>query len=81
MAEVQSKKLTVENWLEPDKASSLSILLSPEDETEDSITSDEWLRRILDIDLVEIVPAEVQRLFEVARGHLLMGISSIRYAH
>ena len=67
------KKLTVKNWLQPDKVSSLFGGILPGDGKFHPITGDEWVQEILKPKLIEKVPAEVQRLFEVARGTLVYG--------
>lgn len=67
------KKLTVENWLEPDEVSALFISDDPTDRAFGIATTTEWIRGILEPELVETVPKEVKELFEVARGALAYG--------
>lgn len=57
------KKITVDNWREPDETSSLSI----------NIPLNEWINIILEPNLIEAVPTEIKKLFEVARGALVYG--------
>ncbi len=73
MTNLGFKKLTVDNWTEPDKASSLFVRISPVDEQAHPITGDEWVRHILKPNLIEAVPADVRALFEVARGAIAYG--------
>jgi hypothetical protein len=72
MTSLGFKKLTVANWLEPDQVSTIFATISPDGESH-TITGNEWGRRILEPKLVEAVPAEIQALFEVARGTLVYG--------
>ncbi|PWB50792.1 MAG: hypothetical protein C3F06_12115 [Candidatus Methanoperedenaceae archaeon] len=57
------KKITVDNWREPDEISSLFI----------NVPLDEWISIILEPNLREAVPIEIKKLFEVARGALVYG--------
>lgn len=64
MTNLGFKKLTKDNWLEPDEVV-LSLMCFS--------NINEWLREILKAKLINIVPIEVQKLFEVARGALAYG--------
>lgn len=66
------KRLTVENWNEPDEASALFYCLT-EDGHPRPMTGDDWAQQFLTPQLSASVPAEVQKLFEVARGSLIYG--------
>ncbi len=57
------KKITVDNWREPDEISSGFI----------NVQIDEWISIILEPNLREAVPVEIKKLFEVARGALVYG--------
>lgn len=57
------KKITVDNWREPDEISSLFI----------NIPLNEWINIILEPNLIETVPTEIKKLFEVARSALVYG--------
>jgi hypothetical protein len=72
MIELGFKKLTLENWLQPDPVSSMFGRID-DDGHAYPIEGDDWLRNILRPRLEEAVPIEVQRLFEVARGALAFG--------
>jgi hypothetical protein len=63
------KKLTVENWLEPDEISKLFVHLC----TGEPVTANERAQSILEPSLLDSVPLPIQRLFEVARSALLYG--------
>jgi hypothetical protein len=69
--ELMIKRLTPQNWLEPDPAS--SIWARPSVVGAIPIRADEWAERLLAIDLSEVVPLDVRRLFAVARGAMLYG--------
>lgn len=73
MAYLGFKKLTLDNWLESDKASSSFVDVSAVNGKLHPITGDEWMQKILKPNLIEEVPIEVQQLFEVARGALAYG--------
>ena len=72
MTDRRFKELTPENWLEPDPVMRLFVVYSP-DEPSRLMTGDDWAHHILAIRLSDVVPEEVRRLFEVARGTLLYG--------
>lgn len=72
MYDLGIKKLSPENWLESDLAS--TVWISRIDaEGEHLIDAEDRLREILEPTLDEAVPDEVRRLFEVARGTLAYG--------
>lgn len=67
------KKLTADNWLDPDKLWAKVVnAVSPDGEIQ-IMTSDTWIQAILDFDLLETVPTEVRKLFAVARGSIAYG--------
>ena len=57
------KKITIDNWREPDEVSYLFI----------NVRLNEWIKIILEPNLIEAVPIEIKKLFEVARGALVYG--------
>lgn len=67
------KKLTAENWLEPDSVMSAFAKISLRDLTKSPISADEWVNRFLTPQLDLSVPIEILRLFEVARGSIVYG--------
>jgi hypothetical protein len=72
MYDLGIKKLSPENWLKPDLAS--TVWTSRIDaEGVHLIDVEDRLREILEPTLDETVPDEVRRLFEVARGALAYG--------
>ena len=72
MDDLGIKRLTVEIWLEPDSAMAFYVtvaeggILKPQD-------GSVWLSQILKVELSSIVPLDVRKLFEVARGTLAYG--------
>jgi hypothetical protein len=66
------KEITPSNWLEPDGVLRGFVRMSSEGHFQ-PITSDDYLRDILSPKLLESVPADVQALFEVARGAMAYG--------
>ena len=62
------KKLTPENWLEPDPIMSLFVKVGPEDPQPCPMSGEDWLRAIVIPTLDESVPKEVKDLFETVRG-------------
>jgi hypothetical protein len=67
------KRLTLDNWLQPDGASTAFGSISPIDGKPRSTTANERLGYILRPQLTEKVPIEVSALFEVARGAMVYG--------
>ena len=65
------KNLTGDNWLERDIATTVFVRVS--DGQIRPTTSDDWVVDILSPKLLETIPVEIQKLFEVARGILLYG--------
>ena len=61
------KKLSQENWLEPDKATAIwarmTIGLAPH-----SVAAANYLDMLSEPELSQNIPREVKRLFETARG-------------
>lgn len=72
MASDGIKRLTADNWLEPDHASAHYYSLDDEGQPYPT-TGEEWVRHITTPQLAETVPAEVRTLFEVARASLAYG--------
>lgn len=73
MTNLGFKKLTVDNWLEPDEVSCSFVRISPTDGEAHPITGNEYVNDILKPSLIETVPMEIQALFEVARSALGYG--------
>jgi hypothetical protein len=66
-----TKRLTPENWLDPDPANSMWVRLSVVGPIQ--ILPQEWAERLLEINVADAVPLDVRRLFAVARGAMLYG--------
>ena len=73
MSDFGFKKITVENWLDPDELSSSFARFSPTTGKAQTITGEDWVRFILEPTLDSSVPKDIQTLFEVARGTLVYG--------
>lgn len=73
MTNLGFKKLTLDNWLQPDEASTSFVSISHIDGKVYPTTADERLRYILRPALEQSVPKEIRALFEVARGVLAYG--------
>lgn len=73
MTELGFKKLTLDNWLEPEKLPSAWVRISDEDGQARHMTCKDWLRAILEPQLIEEVPKDIHALFEVARGAIAYG--------
>lgn len=67
------KKLTIDNWLEPDRISSSFVRISPADGQVHAVNGEDYVRAILGPKLIGWVPSDVRKLFEVARGALMYG--------
>jgi hypothetical protein len=67
------EKLTIDNWLEPDKAWTGVVNGILPDGHIQLMTGNNWVQSVLDFDLLDITPPEVQKLFEVARGAMAYG--------
>ena len=72
MAKFGFKEISPNNWLEPDTALRGFVRMSSDGQTQ-TLTSDDYLRLILNPKLIEAVPTDVQALFEVARGVMVYG--------
>lgn len=70
-AELGFKKLTPDNWLEPDVASVIFARFTPEGIQR--LGPQDWAIRFLRPQLHAGVPLEIVRLFEAAKGVLLYG--------
>jgi hypothetical protein len=79
VANLGFKKLTVDNWLQPDEASSSFARISPIDGKLFPVTGNDRLLVILEPNLEETVPFEIRKMFEVARGALAYGYFFIPY--
>jgi hypothetical protein len=66
------KEITPNNWLEPDDILRGFVRMSPNGQIQ-PLTSDDYLRDILNPKLLEAAPTDVQALFEVARGAMVYG--------
>lgn len=73
MEELRFKRLTVDNFLQPDSTLSLFVRSSMKDGSRRSLSVEEWAQEILAVELSDRVPLEVRRLFAVARGALVYG--------
>ena len=67
------KALSIENWLEPEPFLSVIKTLSAADGTIIEISREQWLNRFLKPQLNAVVPFEIRKLFEVARGAATYG--------
>ena len=67
------KKLTPENWLEPEWVMSLFVQAGPDDPSPQPVSGDDWVKAITTPTLDESVPDEVRNLFETARGAFAYG--------
>lgn len=67
------EKLSVENWLQPVDIMRHLARYSPETGNFHIASGEDWVRAILQPELSEEVPLEVQELFEGARGALAYG--------
>jgi len=72
MTSLGFKKLTEDNWLEPDEILKSFVRLTPDGQSR-SIAEEEHLGYILRPVLIESTPSEVKGLFEVARGAMAYG--------
>lgn len=72
MASFGIKRLTVDNWLEADFASTSFATVTPEG-TIIPTTADAWIRLIVQPKLDISVPQDIRDLFEVARGAMAYG--------
>lgn len=73
MTDLGFKRITIDNWLEPDGVTSAFVYISPEDGQPIPKNGDDWVREILEFSLDETVPQEVHALYEVARGAMAYG--------
>lgn len=73
MTNLGFKKLTPENWLEPDKFNFYKVSVSLSSGQTRPLDFDERRRHMLDINITEKAPLEVRRMFEVARGAVVYG--------
>lgn len=67
------KKLTSENWLEPEWIMSLFVQIGPGDLQPRPVSGKDWVSAIATPSLNESVPEEVKSLFETVRGALAYG--------
>lgn len=72
VAEFGFKKISLENWLQPDPIYNNFVKVSPNDKVE-PMKGDEYVAPLLKPKLLEAVPHDVQALFEVARGAMIYG--------
>lgn len=69
MTSLGVKEITPANWLEIDEVVKQFVRVSAEGIV--PMTCEDWLQPILKPRLIETVPEEVQKLFEVARGAMV----------
>lgn len=67
------KRITLDNWRQPDPASSLPTMVNRLAGSVRSITPEDYIAPALEPQLVESVPEDVRDLYEVARGALAYG--------
>ncbi|MFL6210062.1 MAG: hypothetical protein ACJ74W_14490 [Pyrinomonadaceae bacterium] len=68
------KTITTENWLHPDPASTIFVQLSHSDGSVSPMSGEDWVEQFTKTtSLVDAVPEDVRKLFEVARGALAYG--------
>lgn len=72
-AGVSFKRLTANNWDQPDETSAIWVRRSRLVPGEIAVDGSAWARQFLAVDLTGPVPRDVADLFEVARGTLLYG--------
>lgn len=73
MAQLGIKKLTTENWLDPDPIMPAFVQLSLIDGSKSPISADKWASRFLQPQLSAAMPEDILKLFEVARGSIAYG--------
>ena len=73
VSDLKFKKLTLDNWLQPEKIPTYWVRVSQEDGKAEPMTSEDWLSLILEPQLTENVPKDLLYLFEVVRGALAYG--------
>jgi hypothetical protein len=64
----QFKTITLDNWLDPDRVSSMFARVDPVRGQTVPVTANDWAARFLAVSLDSQIPEEVRDLFEVARG-------------
>lgn len=72
MTNLGFKQITPSNWLQVDPTSAIFARITPHGGVE-PMTGEDWLEAILKPVLVDGVPVEVRRLFEVARSSIVYG--------
>lgn len=72
-AELGFKRLTSENVQLPDPVVSAFVRYSMQDDSIQTVSTEEWAQIFLSVELSEHVPLEVRQLFAVARGTLVYG--------
>lgn len=72
MSELGFKQLDADNWLVPDPINSVFVSIDAAGRPR-PMTGEDWIEQILRPRLVDSVPLEIKRLFEVARGAMVYG--------
>lgn len=72
MSDFGFKVLDIDNWREQDETTRQFRRISSDGQPQ-LLTGNDWMRRILKPQLLDEVPIEVRKLFEVARGTLAYG--------
>jgi len=72
MNEFGIKKISIDNWTQPDSIMSIFVRTDQHGQTRQS-TEFDWIQAILKPEMGDAVPADVQSLFEVARGSMTYG--------
>lgn len=69
----KTKRLTAENWLEPDPVSTLLAVVDRRDGSVRSLAPEDYVQPALQPQLGPMVPEDICDLYEVARGALAYG--------
>lgn len=67
------KKITKENWLKPDFASTAWVCKKKDDADWYEVTNDDRIKEISECSLTDKAPEEMRKLFEVAKALLVYG--------
>jgi hypothetical protein len=67
------KTISIENWSQPDPVMNHFVNLSTDGQTA-PMTAEDWILPLMEPQLTHNTPAEIRRLYEVARGAAVYGI-------
>ena len=73
MENFKFKKITTDNWLNPDDAWSYFVKISSVNGGIGPISAEDWITGILEPKLKDYVPENIQELFEIARYSMTYG--------